>query len=407
MAGKKELEFRPSAAERWDCTASVHHHDPAADKPTQYSTEGTLAHSVLSTLLETGEFEGYDVGTVHVVDGFKLTVTDEMHECALAAKAYIEKWLGTQEAHRLVECKVTATLTHMEDDDDGYIYLVSGTADAMGMMLSNESARVLHVFDYKYGKGELVEVRGNLQCALYGIGSLDTFSFYWPDRIDYVNVHIIQPRHPGARDNLPWSIPRKELEELRAKFAARIHEAHHNPQFRPSDKACRWCNFQACAARAEYHQQKHLVDFEDYPDTDSLVELTPERIAELMRWAPDIRNWLSDIEAAAARIAERDPVACEGHLKMVAGRRGNRAWSNPDKVEEVLVKARAGESMWEKKLVSPTQAEKRLTAGRWKRVQEFVVRPPGKPVVALWDDPRPALDSGFEVHEDEHDPLLD
>jgi hypothetical protein len=82
-------------------------------------------------------------------------------------------------------------------------------------------------------------------------------------------------------------------------------------------------------------------------------------------------------------------------FKVVIGKQGNRAWLDERAAEKALKAAKVGASvMYEKKLISPTTAEKLLKKNNpvaWEKMQNVIIRAPGKPSVAPVTDPRPAL----------------
>lgn len=357
------------------------------DKPTVYSAEGTLAHEVLDALLSDGHFDDYPVGMVRDIDGFDISVTQEMHDCAIAARNYILMYITTL---RLNEARVNIDLSIR--NGDGELVLLqqtSGTTDVNGVPDDPEDL-TLHVFDYKYGQGRPVYAKRNTQLALYGLGVLDTFGFFWERPFKQVALHIIQPRHAIASKQEPWVLTIDELEEMRRHFSVRAHESQVDPQFRPGLKTCEWCALKAtCEALAAHNAELLDNDFEDLEATND--SFTAEHLARIKAQAPLIREWLNAVDEEVLRRLEHGGLV--PGFKLVEGRRGNRTWSDADEVQAILTAARAGDSMWEHKLVTPTQAEKRLSKGRWAKVKEYITRAPGKPAVVPEDDPRPALGS--------------
>ena len=84
-------------------------------------------------------------------------------------------------------------------------------------------------------------------------------------------------------------------------------------------------------------------------------------------------------------------------FKVVAGRAGNRKWSNAAEVEATLKSMGLNnDEMYEKSLITPTTAEKLAKARvigprQWPKLKDMIVRGDGKPTVVKADDPRPAL----------------
>ena len=83
--------------------------------------------------------------------------------------------------------------------------------------------------------------------------------------------------------------------------------------------------------------------------------------------------------------------------KLVAGKKGNRQWSDAKLAEETLKMMRLKESeMYDFKLISPTTADKLAKIGtigirQWPKLQELITQKTGSPHVAPVTDSRPAL----------------
>ncbi|HEY0201925.1 MAG TPA: DUF2800 domain-containing protein, partial [Burkholderiaceae bacterium] len=82
-------------------------------------------------------------------------------------------------------------------------------------------------------------------------------------------------------------------------------------------------------------------------------------------------------------------------LKLVLGREGNRAWADPAVAEVELKKMlRSDDKVYERKLISPTTADKMHAIGdigprQWPKVQALITRAKAQPTVVPESDPRP------------------
>jgi len=153
----------------------------------------------------------------------------------------------------------------------------------------------------------------------------------------------------------------------------------------PGEKQCKFCKAKGdCPALAKAASEA----FEEYSDAD---QLTGEEIAEVLPQLKMIEDWISAVREKAHEIIEQGGEV-PGY-KLVEGRRGNRAWSDASKVEDILknsMRLRDDEA-YDMKLISPTTAEKRLTARRFDRLKEYIHRADGKPQLVQSTDKRPAL----------------
>lgn len=117
-----------------------------------------------------------------------------------------------------------------------------------------------------------------------------------------------------------------------------------------------------------------------------------------------IKKFLDDVEELLeARALAGNPVP---GTKLVEGRAGNRAWANEEEADTFLRGKKLKESeRYNFKLKSPTEMEKVLdiknqpkrTQTRW---NELVTRAPGKPVLVLESDKRPAISAAIEALPD-------
>jgi len=108
-----------------------------------------------------------------------------------------------------------------------------------------------------------------------------------------------------------------------------------------------------------------------------------------------IEDWCSAVRAEAhRRLTAGEPVP---GYKLVQGKRGNRAWADPDAAEAQLKAMRLKvEEMYDLKLITPPSAEKLAKAKvigprQWPKLQDLITQSEGKPHVAPDSDPRPAL----------------
>ena len=121
---------------------------------------------------------------------------------------------------------------------------------------------------------------------------------------------------------------------------------------------------------------------------------SPEHLAAAYRYVSMIRSWCDAVEdSTRKRLAEGAAVP---GWKLVAGRAGIRKWSDVKEAEEILRRALKADEVYDRKLISPTSAEKLMKAKRigpkqWERLNELISRADGKPAIVPADDPREAI----------------
>ncbi len=141
-----------------------------------------------------------------------------------------------------------------------------------------------------------------------------------------------------------------------------------------------------------------IVD--QFPNLDLALRNGPSQAsgADIARYLGEvdlIETWTKAVrEKAYEMLAEGKELP---GYKLVAGKKGARAWADPAEVEATLKSMRLKEAeMYDFKLISPTTAEKLAKAGtigvrQWPKLQTLITQPDGKPHVAPADDKRPAI----------------
>lgn len=272
---------------------------------------------------------------------------------------------------------------------------------------------ILHIVDYKYGAGVVVEVKGNKQLAIYArqVAGPMNLSEDFP-----IHCHIFQPRSPNSVESPAhvWETTWGEIKAITDDIAANAYIILNNNRvkgpmldFEPSEKACRWCPAKGfCPAR-----QKELLDGIEALDT---IETKPlpvppvipiEQLAAILKHRKQIIQWLNDAEEYALERMK------EGHevpgFKLVLSRGGNRYWVDPKEAARLLVSTtilKRGEVV-EEKTISPAAVEKLLGKKNLPTdLMALITRSPGGPEIAPVEDKR---EEYLLKAENEFEPLGD
>lgn len=121
---------------------------------------------------------------------------------------------------------------------------------------------LLHIIDFKYGLGVLVEATENSQLKCYALGAVDTFGDLYD--IKRIKLSIYQPR----RENVDtFELTKDELlkwaDEVLAPTAKLAYDGEG--EFAAGDH-CQFCKVKAsCRKRAEYSMELAKYDFEEAP----------------------------------------------------------------------------------------------------------------------------------------------
>jgi hypothetical protein len=252
-------KFSASGSQRWlNCSASVELEEAAPPSPdSKWSREGTLAHEVLECLLKRKPLPD------------KFDVTSEMiAHCEKAANkihALHKAFGGTL----LVEKRVYATFIHPE---------MFGTVDAV--IAANDGT--LHIIDFKYGAGHIVDPVKNTQLIQYALSVAESYG--WNEHFFTVKMWILQPR-AGDDWHKSWTITMTELQGkwlyVWEQGVKRVLKGGGQPM---PGSHCHWCRAKTtCPAKNETRVQKIANQFLNTPlerGIDGKEETEKSRVEE-------------------------------------------------------------------------------------------------------------------------------
>lgn len=379
-------------------------------RSSQYASEGTAAHQVLTWALQESRPAAAYIGRVIEADGFTFTVDEDMAGHVQVCIDYVTDAAGDE---GVIFADIRVNYSQYLDTPELEAW---GTADVI-IARGDE----LIVIDFKFGMGVEVSAERNPQMSLYALGALQAYQGLVAD-FERVRMVISQPRIKKAASEFDISV--EELETWgRSTARSAVNTCRNALEFkndtpvepelwrqtylRPGEKQCKFCSAKAeCPAlRAEVVG----TVFEALPASpDEFAELNPAPLSEDPHY--DSAEWLAaclskvdlieDWCKAIRAETERRLLAGESvpGYKLVPGKKGARQWVDAKVAEETLKSMRVKlEDMYDLKLISPTTADKLAKAGtigprQWPRVQALFVQSQGKPHVAPVDDPRPALE---------------
>jgi hypothetical protein len=368
--GEHSKLFPLSGASRWiNCPGAPALSAGKHQETSIYAAEGSVAHEVARLVLDKEVEEVEDLfGDEFEVGQHVVPVTSEM---VGAVKEYIVSLV--QPSHtslRWVEERVSLEAYHSD---------LFGTLDYACV-----EGDTLFVDDLKYGKGVKVwaqdDVGPNPQLAAYALGKL----FALPDDIqiliENVCLTVHQPRlghiskHSLAADALAvWGVS-----VLRPAVVA----AKTMPHIRKPGKHCRWCPGRSECS--EYGQLCTAVPSAPRPVTlPAAHEMSGQQLAAVADHASLLESFVKTVQKEIEQRLEKDQDV-PGY-KLVA-KRANRVWKSLNQAEQQLTDL-LGDGAFNKKLLSPAQAEKVLKAkGLHKEM-----------LSALWHK----VSSGFKIAQDD------
>lgn len=361
----KHAILSASASHRWlNCTPSARLELEFENTGSEAAREGTAAHALCEHKLK----RALRMRSKRPVSDYD---SDEMEECT---DAYCDFVIEQVELARQV-CSDPIVLIEQHLDFSCYVPDGFGTGDCI--IISDDR---LHIIDFKYGMGILVEAEENPQMKLYALGALQIYDALYDIR--EVSMTIFQPR----RENVStWTVPVTELrewaeEELRPKAELAFAGAG---DYIPGE----WCTFcraaVRCRARAEEKLRLAQMEFRTPP------LLTDAEIEEILRVIPDLTKWANEITAYATDAAVNHGKEWNG-FKVVEGR-SVRKYRDEAKVAEA-VKTAGYTDIWRKSLITLTDMEKLMGKDTFREILgDLIYKPPGKPTLVPRSDKRPAI----------------
>lgn len=384
----KHAVLSASASERWlACPPSARLEQQFPDQAGESAKEGTFAHALAELILRDYCFPG----SVDFAAEYKKYRQDAYYNNDLEAyvRIYtdlvIEKYNEARVADPGAVIALEARLDYSHWVPQGF-----GQGDAV--IISNG---VLEIIDLKFGRHVEVRAEDNSQLRLYALGAVDAYDCLYD--LDIVRMTICQPRAGGmseedmtVEDLLAWGESIRPAAELAIKGEGRFRAGEH----------CRFCKAAArCRALSEYSLELAKLEFwePELLDDEEIAEALG-KIDALTRYAKALKTYALD-EALKGR--RRWP-----GWKLVEGRSTSK-YGDPQQVAKVLLDAGFAEQAIYKprELLGLTEMRKVITTKKFNvLVADLLVKPQGKPTLAVETDARPeynSADADFEIIEED------
>ena len=363
----KHAFLSASASHRWlACPPSAKLCAQEDDHGSPYAQQGTDAHELCQFLLEqalgrpcrdpTEDLTWYNAEMLEAAEGYRDFVLEQIGE-----------------AKKL--CRDPLVCVEQTLDFSKWVEHGFGTGDCV--IVADD---LLHIVDFKFGLGVLVEATDNSQLKCYALGAVDTFGDLYDIR--RIKLSIYQPR----RENVDTFEQTKDellkwADEVLAPTAKLAYEGEG--EFAAGDH-CQFCKVKAtCRKRAEYSMELAKYEFADAPTLDEteIAAILPQ-IDTLVSWAEDIKTYALQQALSGVRYPG---------WKLVEGR-SNRKYTDEAAVAAVVTKA--GFDPYEQKLLGITAMQKQLGKKKFDELLSgLVIKPQGKPVLAPAADKRPEFNT--------------
>ena len=366
-----------SSSHRWlNCPPSARLCEGYDDKGSDFAAEGSDAHSLCEYKLRKA------LGMEAKDPTEDLTWYDaEMEESADGYVAFVMELVA--EAKKT--CSDPVVLIEQRLDYSKYVQAGFGTGDCVLI-----ADGILHIVDFKYGRGVLVEAEDNPQMKLYALGALEIFDCLYD--IDTVSMTIYQPRRANVST---FTLSRQELLDWAetvlvptAQLAFAGDGEYHCGEW------CQFCKAKAdCRERARANMELARYEFRQPP------LLTDEEVEAILGKLDDLTNWASDIKDYALQAAISGK-HWSGY-KLVEGR-ATRRYTDENAVV-AAVKAAGYDPYDEPKVLGVTAMTTLLGKKQFNDILGgLIVKPQGKPTLVPESDKRPAMTTIIDDFKEEN-----
>lgn len=362
-----------SGSHRWlNCTPSARLELEFENTGSEAAREGTAAHALCEHKLK----RALHMRSRRPASDYD---SDEMEECT---DAYVDFVMEQYETAKQV-CEDPVILIEQRLDFSCYVPDGFGTGDCL--IISDDR---LHIIDFKYGMGVLVEAEDNPQMKLYALGALAVYDALYDIR--EVSMTIFQPR----RENVStWTIP---VEDLKAwaenELKPRAKMAYDGEgEYLPGE----WCTFcraaVRCRARAEEKLKLAQTEFRMPP------LLTDAEIEDILAVLPDLTKWANEITAYALDTALNHGKEWNG-FKVVQGR-SVRKYRDEAAVAEAAKEA-GYMDIYRQSLIPLTEMQRLMGKDRFEEILGgLITKAPGRPTLVPKSDRRPAMNVSNAINE--------
>ena len=382
--GSHSLNSPSSFSRRIKCPGSARMEKDLPNKSSPYAAEGTAAHELGERCLRDGTNPSDYLGEyIPVKDNNIDTEFEVTAEMVAAVETYVDYCRQYMGDH-LIEHKFQ--LGFLGENE-------KGTSDFTSL-----KDGMLHVIDYKHGKGVPVDAEGNIQGLCYGLGAAQHFQ---DDEWDTLRITIVQPR--AYHDLGPirtWDVPRDELLDYMIDFAtyAKATEAPDAPLNVGNGDHCFFCKAKPmCPAQLANAAEVMEMDFSEETSKPVPINfLSDEVLADLvLNKIKGIEKWCQSVKDHAQ---ERAQVGTPLPGTKLVATRAVRMWKDKDQAEKAL-RNKFGDQIYEKKFVTAPAFEKIIGKKEFKGVEFLVDKvSTGVTLVAESDkrqSVRPSVESEF------------
>ncbi len=358
-----------SSAHKWlVCTPAARLEEQFPEITSQYAEEGRLAHSIAELKLRKQFVE--QMSTKSFNAALKKLQVNPLYNPEMLT--YTENYIDyiSQQIHAYSSRPYVAAEQKLDFANivpEGF-----GTGDCIII-----GGNVLHIIDFKYGKGVPVAAERNPQMMLYAIGAINAYHLLY--EIRHVKITIMQPRLENISE---WELTSEELRQWGETIKEIAQKAFEGKGGYVPGEHCRFCKAKAtCRGRVQ-----EFLSLESFNQAIPPI-IGNEEVGEILKRGKLLAAWLTNLEEYALN------ECLNGNevpgWKAVEGR-STRQFLDADKAFAVVKNAGFDEALlYERKPITLTSVEKLLGKPTFKELlSEHINTPPGKPTLVQNADKR-------------------
>ena len=292
-----------------------------------------------------------------------------------------------------------------------------GTGDMIILGKDEQGRGLIHICDYKNGKGVFVDAHENSQMMLYATGALNAYGYIY--EIEIVRMSIIQP---GLENISTYEMTADDLRTWGESIKPIAQMAFEGKGEQNPGEWCRFCRAKpvckACMEEALALAKEEFLDLDagaladEAEETDATAPYNADTatpvfkqpglvvFSELVKVLPTLNRisfWIESVFAFVSAEAINHGVPVEGY-KVVEGR-SKRIFTDTKAVVSAA-EAEGYTDIYKQELLTLTEFEKMMGKKKFAEVLgEYVVKPPGKLALVPESDPRPAVDLSTAADE--------
>jgi hypothetical protein len=396
----------PSAAHRrLSCIGSLAMEEGLPDSSSPHAVKGTCEHALAAHCLinDLDPWDFYD--TMFQFDDHGVMCEMNIEYDMAERVAYYCEFVSAQAVGGILHVEKRVNFSKFVEVEGQF-----GTVDTYILFPEQKLCKTI---DYKSGRTPVYADCEQLK--LYDLGILqdhadlllETFENYIVQPL----VHTAFDKHVVSTKDLlrfaadtksrirtainGWKLTKGMPVEARVKDEQLLH------YLTPSEKACQWCKAKGICPKLQSESLSLIAQDDDFANLDEQLQALSEygsrnlsNLGDLVSRFPLLEKWMeAKRDQLYKALMAGDDV--QG-WKVVQGKPGNRAWADEQQAEEALKALRLKQDeMYEKRIISPTQAERLLkkdSPKKWAKVEELITRADGGLTVAPANDKRPAVD---------------